>query len=45
MPITSETLWSYYRYEVNANENDAKMNKINNNKTITSKNQTNIRLK
>ena len=45
MPITSETLWSYYRYEVNANESDTKINRINNNKTITSKNQTNIRHK
>ena len=38
MAITSETLWSYYRYEVNVNESDTKINKINNNKKITSKN-------
>ena len=37
--MTSESLWNYYRDEVNAdaNENDNANNKINNNKTITSK--------
>ena len=34
--MTSESLWNYYRDEVNdaANENDSANNKINNNKTI-----------
>ena len=34
--MTSESLWNYYRDEVNdaANENDNANNKINNNKTI-----------
>ena len=37
--ITSGSLWNYYRHEVNdtANKNDAPSNKINNNKTATSK--------
>ena len=37
--MTSESLWNYYRDKINdgANENNAARNKINNNKTITSK--------
>ena len=37
--MTSESLWNYYRAEVNddANENNAANNRINNNKTITRK--------
>ena len=37
--MTSESLWNYYRDEVNydAKENDNANNKINNNKTIKSK--------
>ena len=37
--MTSGSLWNYYRDELNhdANENDNANNKINNNKTITSK--------
>ena len=37
--MTSGSLWNYYRDEINddANENNAARNKINNNKTITSK--------
>ena len=37
--ITSESLWNYYRDEVNddENENDNANNRINNNKAITSK--------
>ena len=37
--MTSGSLWNYYRDEVNddANENNSARNKINNNKTITSK--------
>ena len=37
--MASESLWNYYRDEVNydANENDNANNKINNNKTIKSK--------
>ena len=37
--MTSESLWNYYRDKINddANENNSARNKINNNKTITSK--------
>ena len=37
--MTSGSLWNYYRDEANdhANENNSARNKINNNKTITSK--------
>ena len=37
--MTSESLWNYYRDEINddANENNLDNNRINNNKTITSK--------
>ena len=37
--MTSGSLWNYYKDEINddANENNAACNKINNNKTITSK--------
>ena len=37
--MTSESLWNYYRGEINddANENNLDNNRINNNKTITSK--------
>ena len=37
--MTSESLWNYYRAEVNddANENNAANNRINNNKTIRRK--------
>ena len=37
--MTSRSLWNYYRDEENAgeNENDSANNRINNNKTITSK--------
>ena len=37
--MTSESLWNYYRDEINddANENMAANNRINDNKTITSK--------
>ena len=37
--MTSRSLWNYYRDEENAgeNKNDSANNRINNNKTITSK--------
>ena len=37
--MTSGSLWNYYRDEINdgANENNVACDKINNNKTITSK--------
>ena len=37
--MTSESFWNYYRDEINddANENMAANNRINDNKTITSK--------
>ena len=37
--MTSGSLWNYYKYEINDDtiENVASRNKINNNKTITSK--------
>ena len=35
--MTSESLWNYYRYQINDDENDNANNRINNNKTITSK--------
>ena len=37
--VTSGSLWNYYRDEINgdANENNGANNRINNNKTITSK--------
>ena len=37
--MTSKSLWNYYRGEINddANENNLDNNRINNNKTITSK--------
>ena len=37
--MTSKNLWGYYKDELNddANENNAARNKINSNKTITSK--------
>ena len=37
--MTSGSLWNFYRNEINddENENDSAYNRINNNKTITSK--------
>ena len=37
--VTSGSFWNYYRNEINddANENNVANNRINNNKTITSK--------